>query len=246
MTLIVCSYVPTGIAVSGDSRTTLIRTNVVPQPTPQLPSATVTTQTPWVLSDSARKVFVIHDRFAVATWGEAFHNEMPIAHHISEFSATNQPNPSISVEQLSDALLQHMRGLNPTLNTGFLVAGYDENTPSVYELQVPANAKKRWNVDARTMKVSYGVFYGGDYDILARLLSKPETNPPFSHLNLQDAVDLTRHFIRTTIDQMRFEPRFQTVGGHIDTITLTSRRTRFLVRKELRARDADPDLTPGS
>lgn len=240
MTLIVCAYVPTGIAVSGNSRTTVIRTNVIPQATPQQSSATVTMQIPWVLSDSARKVFVIHDRFAVGTWGEAFYDEMPIAHHISEFSTANPPNPSTTVEQLSDALLQHMRRLDPALNTGFLVAGYDGHTPSVYELQVPANSKKRWNVDATTMKVSYGVFYGGDYDILTRLLSKPETNPPFSHLNLQDAVDLTRHLIRTTIDQMRFEPRFQTVGGHTDTITLTPSRTRFLIRKELRARDTGP------
>lgn len=237
MTLIVCAYVPTGIAVSGDSRTTVIRSNVVPKPTPQQPSATVTTQIPWVLSDSARKVFIIHERFAVATWGDAFHNEMPIAHHISQFSTTNLPEQFTTVEQLSDALLGYMRTLNPNLNTGFLVTGYEGQTPYVYELQVPGNSKKRWNVDTKTGNVIYGVFYGGDYDILTRLLSKPETNPPFSHLNLQDAVDLTRHFIRTTIDQMRFEPRFQSVGGHIDTITLTPSRTRFLVRKELRARD---------
>ncbi len=224
MTLIVCAYVPNGIALSGDSRTTGTRMMQVPQPTPAEPKAVTTVQTPWILSDSARKVFIVHERIAVATWGDAFLKDMPIAHHISEFAAANPPGPSVTVEQTADALLSHVRSLDAALNTGVVVAGYDATTPFLFELGVAKNFKKRWNVDPRLALPSYGVFYGGEWDIIGRLMSTPASNPPFNVMNLQDAVDLSRHLIRTTIDQMRFEPRFPTVGGHIDTITVTPSR----------------------
>ena len=233
MTLIVCCFVPNGIAVSGDSRTTGTRAVQAPQPTPGNPNATVAVHTPWILSDSARKVFIIHDRFAVATWGEAFLHNMPIAHHVTEFSTANPLGPSTTVEQIADALMAYFRGMNPSLNTGFVVAGYDATLPFVFELGIASSHKKRWNVDPATGQPGYAVFYGGEWDIIGRLMSNPANNPPFNLLNLQDAVDLSRHLIRTAIDQMRFEPRFPTVGGHIDTITLTPARTKFLVRKEL-------------
>ena len=133
----------------------------------------------------------------------------------------------------ADALLAYFRGLAAGANLGFAVAGYDASVPFVFELHVGQSKKKRWNVDAAGTGLEYGVFYGGDIDIVQRLLNAPNSMPPFALLNLQDAVDLSRHLIRTTIDQMRFEPRFGTVGGHVDTITLTAARTRFLLRKEL-------------
>lgn len=237
MTLIVCSYVPTGIVVAGDSRTTGMRQvqQVVTDASGK--QMTLASQTPWVLSDSTRKVFSIHDAYAVATWGDAFVHEMPIAHQVNEFAMSSKGSGISTPEGLADALLAHFVTLDPNLATGFLVAGYSGIEPWVIELDVAKNSKLRRNADPASGALTYGMFYGGDGDVLSRLLSKPETNPPFNLLNLQDAVDLTRHLIRTTIDQMRFEPRFATVGGHIDTITATPVRTRFLVRKELRAKD---------
>lgn len=235
MTLISCCFVPNGIALSGDSRTTGTLTVQTPQPTTANPQATVPTRTPWVVSDSARKVFVVHDRVAVGSWGDAMILDMPIAHHIAAFAIANPLQPTSTVEQLTDSILAHFRAIAPSAMTGFVVAGYDGPDPYVYEINVGLNMKKRWNVDPASGKTTYAVFYGGDYDILTRLLSNPSTNPAFNLLNLQDAVDFSRHLIRTTIDQMRFEPRFPTVGGHIDTVTLTPNRTKFLVRKELHA-----------
>lgn len=53
-------------------------------------------------------------------------------------------------------------------------------------------------------------------------------------MSLQDAVDFSRHLIRATIDQMRFEPKFPTVGGEIDTLLITNKIVDFLQQKSLK------------
>ena len=66
-----------------------------------------------------------------------------------------------------------------------------------------------------------------------RLFNQTGLTPVFIGMNLQDAVDYSRHLIRTTIDQMRFEPRFSTVGGPIDTLIITPHEAKFLEHKIL-------------
>ena len=51
---------------------------------------------------------------------------------------------------------------------------------------------------------------------------------------LQDAVDYAMHLIRTTIDTLRFEPRYSSVGGPIDVLVVTPEGMRWVQRKELR------------
>ena len=92
---------------------------------------------------------------------------------------------------------------------------------------------QRANIDPQTQQLEYGIIRGGDTAIVDRLLSQPKFNPPFQVMNLQDAVDYSRHLIRSTIDQMRFEPRFPTVGGEIDTLVVTWGEARFLAQKSL-------------
>ncbi len=47
------------------------------------------------------------------------------------------------------------------------------------------------------------------------------------------AVDYAVHLIRTTIDTMRFEPRFPGAGGAIDVLAVTPQEMRWVQRKEL-------------
>ncbi len=51
---------------------------------------------------------------------------------------------------------------------------------------------------------------------------------------LQDAIDYAVHLIRTTIETMRFEPRFPSVGGPIDVLVIQPDAMRWVQRKELR------------
>lgn len=232
MSLIVAVYVPTGVALSGDSRTTRIVSQ--PQLSAGAPNSQIV-QTQSVVSDATHKLFVVFGRYAIGTFGAAFAGPMPIAHHIDRFEVSKQAQPPATTSQCATALLQHFQNLSPTPDTTFVVVGYDTDEPFVYGVGVLANSTRRWNIDtAKTPhELTYGVLHGGDNAIVLRLLSQSQFNPAFPAMNLQDAVDFSRHLIRTTIDQMRFEPRFPTVGGDIDTIVVTHGGVNFLQQKQL-------------
>ena len=247
MTLIVAVYVPTGIVLSGDSRTTGI-INQPPaaapatpaagpgQPPPATstapPGAPTTVQTPIVLSDAAEKVFLVQ-RYGIATFGDAIVNNMPIAHYVEDFQATPPAQTATSTLGLASALLAFMKALAPPPKSGFVVVGYDGVDPWVIAVDVQNNAVNRINVFPGSAKIDYGIVRGGDSSVADRLLSQPQFNPPFNVMNLQDAVDFSRHLIRSTIDQMRFEPRFASVGGPIDTLVVSPSKAEFLTRKKL-------------
>ena len=233
MSLIVAVYVPTGIALSGDSRTTGTITQQAVQAGGPTAGQPVSVQTQIVISDAAEKVSIAFGRFLVGTFGDALVNKLPIAHYVKQFEL-DSPEP-VDTKACADSLLGYFSGLQPKPNAGFLVCGYDANIPHVFGVDTAAGAVTRMNVDASDpAKVTYGIARGGDSAVVNRLLSDPQFNPIFDAMNLQDAVDYSRHLIRSTIDQMRFEPRFPTVGGTIDTAVATpDGGPEFLARKEL-------------
>jgi len=231
MSLIIAIYVPTGVVLSGDSRTTGTRSQQVPNP--QKPAVAITVQTSIVFSDSAEKLFLLFGCYGVGTFGDALIRNMPIAHYTQEFEAQTTNNPPTSTMALATALLQYFRGLQPIPNVSLLVVGYDGNDPWVIIVDVFNNTIERRNFNPQTNQLDYGILREGEIDIVDRLLSQPQFLPPFKVMNLQDAVDYSRHLIRSTIDQMRFEPRFATVGGPVDTLVVTRTGARFLSRKDL-------------
>jgi hypothetical protein len=219
MTLINCVYAPTGIIMSGDSRTTLTLTG----------QQNYTTNI--VQSDATNKIFQVLGQFGVGTFGTAHINNLPIEHYIKEFEARN-PNIS-TTQQLATDLLAYFRTFNPVPDVGFLVAGYSQQLPYVYSISVVNNTCIR--VNEQNQIIIYGAAWSGDIDIINRLLSQQQSNPIYDYFNLQDAIDFSRHLIRTTIDQLRFEPRFPTVGGNIDSLAITPSKSFFVAKKELRA-----------
>ncbi len=230
MSLIIALYVSTGIVVSADSRTT--GNSQVNTPNPQDPSQTIQVQTNIVLSDHTEKVFEVYGRFGIGAFGDALVNNMPIAYYIEQFEHHYDDNRPRSTEDLSNNLIDYFRKFVPIPKVSFLVVGYDDNTPFIYGANVAENNKERYNVKPDG-SISYGIVSGGEADIVNRLLSQPQFNPAFQVMNLQDAVDYSRHLIRSTIDQIRFEPRFPNVGGSIDTLLVTSTEARFLKKKDI-------------
>lgn len=201
---------------------------------PGAPAGTAPTmiQVPWIVSDSTRKLFCVQERVAVATWGEAFLNGLPTGHHVNDFILARADGPTESPEVLADALMAHFVALAPAAALYFMVVGYDGVEPSVFVVDIAAHSKRRANWDPAAKAVIYGAQWGGDSDVVGRLIGG-QVAVAWQFMNLQDAVDLTRHLIRTTIDQMKFEARIPTVGGPIETITATPTRCKFLIRKEL-------------
>jgi len=227
MSLIIGVYIPTGIILSGDSRTTGTIPNQIPNP--QNAQQTLTVHTNIVVSDSTSKIFKMYDRFGIATFGSSHINNLPIAHFIEQFEAQNPP--PATTNDLANALLAYFRTFTPIPATGFLVAGYDNNDQYIYGVDVTNNTSTRYNF---TTQQIFSVAWGGDSDIVGRLLDNPTSMPIFEFMNLQDAIDFSRHLIRTSIDQMRFEPRFPTVGGSIDTLVIRNGSTDFIDVKKLR------------
>jgi hypothetical protein len=231
MSVIIAVYTPTGIVISGDSRTTGTLNQTVPNPlNPQQP---INVQTMITLSDATLKVFKLFDKFGVGTFGDAHIDNLPIAHYIEQFEIINIANPPQSTNDFVTELLKYFRQFNPIPRTGFVVAGYDNNEPFVFGVDTFNNTSQRSNFIQVQNRLDYGILRGGDTDVINRLLNNPNRLPIFQGMNLQDGVDFSRHLIRATIDQMRFEPAVPTVGGEIDTLIITKDKIDFLYKKKL-------------
>jgi len=228
MSLIISVYVPTGIVISGDSRTTIkLRQES------NSDNKSKESETSVVLSDASTKVSLLFCRFGVGAFGSAIINDLPVAHHLEQFEIKHADSPSKTTDQLGKDLLTYFRKITPIPSVNFVVAGYDGHTPWVLSIDVADNSSKRVNIDQANGEVSYGILRGGNTEVVDRLLCDPKSNPLFRVMNLQDAVDYSRHLIRSTIDQLRFEPRFPTVGGPIDTLIVTPSEVKFLVNKDV-------------
>lgn len=231
MSVIISVYTPTGIVISGDSRTTGTLTQQVPNP--QDPQQMINIQTSITLTDATLKVFKLFDRFGIGTFGDAHIDNLPIAHYIKQFEIESGGNIPENTDEFVTKLLNYFRQFNPIPKIGFVVAGYDENEPFVFGIDTFNNSRQRSNFVQAENRIDYGIVRGGDTDVINRLLNNPQRLPLFQAMNLQDGIDFSRHLIRTTIDQMRFEPAVPTVGGEIDTLIITNDKTEFLYKKKL-------------
>jgi hypothetical protein len=220
MTLICAAYVSTGVVLGGDSRTTWT--------IPAAAGSNLVTNT--ILSDASEKIFIVYEKYIIGTCGTAFVDNLPVAHHVAKFVATSAA--PASVEDLAVRLNNFFRAFVPIPATRFIVAGYNADIPWVHTVEASLNESKRLNVDPNNA-ITYGIYYAGDISVANRLLSQPEFNPAFAVMSIQDAVDFTRHLIRTTINQLRFEPRFATVGGPIDTAIVTPKGAQLVQKKSL-------------
>ena len=198
---------------------------------PNNPNVPVTVQTNIVQSDATEKLFLLYKKYGVGTYGDAIVNNLPIGHYIEQFQAQHAVVPQ-NTQALANDLLAYFRTIQPIPKIGIMLTGYDGQDPWVVTVDVNGGIAKRGNVDSQN-NIQYGIGRGGDTPIVDRLLSQQQFNPLFNVMSLQDAIDFSRHLIRTTIDQMRFEPRFPTVGGPIDTLVVTRHESKFLIQKSL-------------
>jgi hypothetical protein len=215
--------------MSADSRTTMTWTS------PPDGDGRVTF-TNVVLSDSARKLFLLFGRFGVGTFGDEFISNMPIAHYVADYEARAKGSEPKTTEACGRQLNEYFAKLLPRPNVGFFVSGFDDLMPFAFHANALTGDLARQNVAAGTSEIQYGVAYGGDTAVLGRLLGDPKFLPAFGVMPLQDAIDFSRHLVRTTIEQLRFEPRFATVGGAIDTVIVQPGEARWLSQKELTAK----------
>ncbi len=229
MSLVVAVFVPTGIVLAADSRTTIQSTQ-----SKQVESGTETVHTPLVLSDSAHYVLPLPSSgIGILTYGEPFANDLPVESHLKRF-AEQFDQPGAGTEKIAQLLHDYSRSEMNGCRVLFIVAGFEEINghlvQHVYAVDpVATEMATRSNVDAEG-RLQFGVLRGGDTAVVDRLIT-PDCLPPFHLMPLADAVDYSRFLIDTTIQSLRFEPRFPNVGGPVDILTLTPEAMRFEQRK---------------
>ncbi len=145
-------------------------------------------------------------------------------------------------------------------NMTFVVAGFnpDEIYGQVYIVEIPRNPKPT----ERSKGNEFGITFGGQHDIVSRIMMgydiklpdalqkglnlTPEQKAkfgalikqfqlpiPLQVLALQDAVDLSCFFIRTTMDAQRLSIGIRGVGGAIDiAIIKRNQMLQFVQRKQ--------------
>src|SRR4030042_1271996 len=121
--------------------------------------------------------------------------------------------------------------------------------------QVARAEVSRKNINGQTGELTYGASWGGQADVITRLLKAKQVvgaegqlqeisaaRVNWHLLNVQDAIDFAIYAVRTTIDTMRFEARPKNAGGPIDVLLLTPAGARWIQRKELHG---EPPARPG-
>jgi len=233
MSLVVTVYVPSGIVMAADSRTTVLRS----EEREQEGGEKVKVQNQLVLSDNAYKVVALDSiNVGVSVYDAGVINNQPVDSHVHWFEE-EEIAPEDDAVSCSEKFLAYFQGRHPNVPVGFHVAGYRmEDRTSVPYVFVGHTTKqagsRRVNVN-KEGKVQYGVVRSGDIQVVNRLIDKSQL-PLFAAMPLQDAVDYAVHLIRTTIDTLRFEPRYPGVGGAIDVLVVQPTGMRWVQRKELR------------
>ena len=237
MSFVITLYVREGIVMASDSRLSL---------NSQRRDADVTVVSLSVAqSDSNYKTFLGPNRIGISTYGAADIGGVPLGGYVETFLNEEMTETPVTPETIARGLRDYFRGLTPLPKTFFHVAGY-QASDSTLEQQV-------WTVDvagdqvARLDTSSQGASWGGESDILARLVQPvgildssgavqsvlPHFGIPFQYFTLQDAIDFAVFALRATIDAIRFQPRPKTVGGPIDILVIKPGSAQWVQRKEL-------------
>jgi hypothetical protein len=235
MSLVVTVYVPSGIVMAGDSRMSVQRS----EERAEADQRTLVQQQ-LVLSDSAYKVVELRSiGVGIAIYDAGIINNQPADTHVHRFEE-EMLTPEDDVLSVGDKFLIYFQTNFPGVAVGYHIAGYrTENRASMPYVLVGHTIRepglKRVNADGKA-NLQYGITRAGDTLVANRLIDQNYL-PLFAAMPLQDAVDYAVHLIRTTIDTMRFEPRFPSVGGPIDVLVVTPDGLQWVQRKELRGND---------
>ncbi|HVP06162.1 MAG TPA: hypothetical protein VMT90_10860 [Dehalococcoidia bacterium] len=234
MSLVVTVYVPSGIVMAADSRMTVLRAEDRGEGEQK-----TRVEQQLVLSDSAYKIVELKTVAAgVSVYDAGVIDNQPVDSQVRRFEEEALAAGD-DVRAVADKFMQHFQSKHAGVNVGFHVAGYRiEGRASVPYVLVGHTTRepaiRRVNATDEGV-LQYGVVRAGDVLVANRLIDA-NFLPLFAAMPIQDAIDYAVHLIRTTIDTLRFEPRYPSVGGPIDVLVLTPDGMRWVQRKELHGR----------
>lgn len=231
MSLVVTVYAPGGIVMAADSRMSVLRSEEREEDNNK-----IKLQHQLVLSDNAYKVVELRKvGVGISLYDAGIINNQPVDSHVHRFEE-EALTADDDVLTTADKFLDYFGSNFPKVGVGFHLAGYrqEDRTSVPYVLvghTLREQEPKRVN-SSDDGRIQYGITRAGDTQVANRLID-PKQLPLFNAMPVQDAVDYSLHLIRTTIDTMRFEPRFPSVGGPIDVLVVTPDGVRWVQRKEL-------------
>lgn len=247
---------PEGIVLAADSRVTINAERMINDKEKMILPSTF---------DNATKLLKVngHDHVGAVTYGLGVIGlaEPRTAHSFLpefEVALSKKAKKRFSVEEfskeLSDFFMAQWKETMPADYKGdpliFLVGGYDEGAAygRVFQVIVPYQPIPQEQSSGNGV---FGITWGGQYEILTRLLSGYDPNLtnavkdrlklsneqkqdldqflgpvfnlpiPYQFLPLQDCVDLSIFLIRTTIELQKWMIGIRGVGGVIDVATIT-------------------------
>jgi len=234
MSFLITIYVREGIVMASDSRTTF---NLKPRQKEETPG-----QTGIHFSDTAYKTFLMPNNAGLSVCGEGDIGGVPIGGYVESF-IREKINEDVPVDQVPDLLLEYFGRFDPVPASQFLLGGY-KKAGDAYEQQV-------WSVrlrDGRKVFINrnlQGATWAGETDVMGRFFmnvyskrgeeykSLPAHKVSWNYFTLQDAIDFAVYAVRTTIDTMRFQMRYKTVGGPVDVLVIKPDQAIWAARKEL-------------
>ena len=242
MSFIITTYVPEGIVMASDSRQTAVI---------EASDNTGKIQSKFelVTSDSCNKLFLLEEQnVGISVFGETILAGKPIEHAMRIFMQEHN-NISDGIMTLVEKMMRYFSAKFPNADTAFHMTGYeiDENNvsvPHVYHGQVSRNEIQRLNVKAGTDLLLYGTAWGGQGDIIARLIQPnvkcapvpgaPEMpNPPiiWDAMPVNDAIEFCEFAVNTTIQMTKFQARTKQVGGKPSILLITPNGAFWIKRK---------------
>ncbi len=231
MSLAISIYVPSGIVMATDSRVSGTLTHKEPN------AEGMRVQERIVFSDSAQKLHIFEQAgVAISTFDTAIVERYPVEHYIKRFMELEGSQAENSVEEVTRKLLGFFRGRFSNTGVGFHVAGYRaegaQQVPYLFTGHTLAETVATCRNVNEAGETVYGITRSGETVITNRLID-PNHTPVFDAMPLKDAVDYARFLMQTTIETLRFEPRFPSVGGPIDLLVITPEGMEFVERKGL-------------
>lgn len=238
MSFIITVVTQEGVVMASDSRLTINNSRKV--------DGADITDSAVSQSDTSYKTFLTSSGIGISMFGAASVKGVPLSGYIDEF-ISEKVTATTSIEELPSLLASYMKSLPEPLDTGFHIAGYmkQEGKKIPYVSRLYAfNGNVVNVVPAQQLR---GAIWDGESDVMIRVLNPdiflrtPDEQYqqmasygiPFDMFTLQDAIDFSVYAVRATIDTMRFQLRYKTVGGPVDVLVIKPDQAMWLQRKTL-------------
>ena len=233
MSFLIAVYVNEGIVLASDRRTTYNNT--------QVENGILIQKIGIHTNNSTDKTFICPNGVGISTCGDASLMGKPITGFIQDV-IRNQITKDSTVESVPKTFIDYFSSLTEIPDTHFIVAGYENQTPTqkIYKVDIKHKSSTLVNTD------SQGATWDGEITTLVRLIQDvaiknedgsysalPFENILWNYFTLQDAVDFARYAVETTIQTMRFKNVVETVGGDVDILVITPQETKWLQKKQL-------------